>query len=61
MGDVYSDQVLWELSESFADVMQGPILAILKNDIQVFACFHKAFVLDDIGMLHNRFVVTRDI
>ena len=70
--DIDSDEVLWELSKSLANVVQRAILAksgdskervreggrgvqasVLQDNVQVFWSFHKALVLDNVGVLHT--------
>ena len=51
--DVDRDEVLRELAESLADVVQRPVLAELENDVEELARLHKALVLDNVGVLWN--------
>lgn len=65
--NVNSNEILGELSKTFAYVVQGSVFAestkgsqpradrgtayVLKDDVQVLPCLDESFVLDDIGML----------
>lgn len=51
LGDVNAHEVFRELAESLANVMEGSILAILEDNVQIFARLDVSFVLDDVGML----------
>lgn len=54
LGNVHAHEVFWEFAESLANIMKGSILAILQDNVQIFARLDVTFVFDDVGMLESQ-------
>jgi len=49
--DIHRHEVFGELAESFADIVEGAVFAVFEDDVEIFTCFDKALVFDDVGVL----------
>ena len=54
LGDVHRDERLGKLAEALADMRQRPVLAVLEDNVEIFARFDEALVFDDVRVLRGR-------